>query len=370
VEGLELMGEGAGRSGWSGRRVLVTGHTGFIGGWLSHALLALGARVSGFSNGVPTTPSLFEATGLGGRVADHRGDIADLDALCGVLAREQPEVVFHLAAQPLVRRAFAEPLETYRANVMGTLTLLEALRRAPSAGAAVLMTTDKVYRNHEWVWPYRESDALGGHEPYGLSKAMAELAIAQYRETYLSTLRADGERSPRLVAVRAGNVIGGGDWSEDRLVPDAVRAWSRGETLAIRSPNATRPWQHVLDVVDALLRIGDRALAAGAPLAEAYNVGPDAESVVPVGRLVERLAAHWGDGSHVKVEQPEWAAPESRLLALDSTLYRSDFAWRPRWSIEESVARTVVWYRAQAAGSADAASETERQIREHLDGGV
>ncbi|MEW5963630.1 MAG: CDP-glucose 4,6-dehydratase [Pseudomonadota bacterium] len=364
------MGEGADASGWSGRRVLVTGHTGFIGGWLTHALLARGALVSGYANNVPTTPSLFEATGLATRVADHRGDIADFDALADVLAHEQPEVVFHLAAQPLVRRAFAEPLETYRANVMGTLTLLEALRRAPSAGAAVLMTTDKVYRNHEWIWPYRESDALGGHEPYGLSKAMAELAIAQYRETYLSAARCDGNPPLRLVAVRAGNVIGGGDWSEDRLVPDAVRAWSRGETLAIRSPASTRPWQHVLDVVDALLRIADRARAANAPLAEAYNVGPDGESVVPVGRLVERLGAHWGDGARVKVEQPGWAAPESRLLALDSTLFRGDFGWRSRWPIEESIARTVAWYRAHAIGPAAATRETERQIREHGDGGV
>lgn len=367
MEGVELMREGACQSDWAGRRVLVTGHTGFIGGWLSHMLLARGARVSGFSNGVPTTPSLFEATGLAARVADHRGDIADLAALCGVLAREEPEVVFHLAAQPLVRRAFAEPLETYRANAMGTLTLLEALRRVPSAAAAVLMTTDKVYRNFEWIWPYRESDTLGGHEPYGLSKAMAELAIAQYRQTYFSASRS-GDRPPtRLVAIRAGNVIGGGDWSEDRLVPDAMRAWSRGETLAIRSPNSTRPWQHVLDVADALMVIADRAFAGGSPLAEAYNVGPDPESVVPVGRLVERFAAHWGNGALVKIELPEWTAPESRLLALDSTLFRRDFAWQPRWPIEDSIGRTVAWYKAGSEGPAAATRETERQIREHLD---
>lgn len=354
-------------SSWSGRRVLLTGHTGFIGGWLAHVLLALGARVTGYSDQVPTTPSLFEATGLARLVDDCRGDITDLERLSALMRREEPEVIFHLAAQPLVRRAFMEPLATYRANVLGTLTVLEAMRSTPSVSAAVLMTTDKVYRNREWMWPYRETDELGGHEPYGLSKAMAELGIRQYRETYFKRAQDGGVAAPRLVAVRAGNVIGGGDWSADRLVPDAARAWSASETLTIRSPDATRPWQHVLDVAHALVLIGARALAGGGPLRDAYNIGPDPDSVVTVGRLVEMLASEWGEDAKVRMEPPAWQAPEAQLLAVDSTLFRRDFRWHPQLTLAESVRRTVAWYKAFSSDPLSVATKTVQLTAESLD---
>lgn len=361
------MASRAPREQWAGRRVLVTGHTGFIGGWLAHVLAGLDAKVVGYADRVPTNPSLFAASGLAGCIEDCRGDIADFERLADTLRRAQPEIIFHLAAQPLVRRAFAEPLATYRSNVMGTLAILEAMRVVPAATAAVLMTTDKVYRNREWIWPYRESDELGGHEPYGLSKAMAELVVEQYRRSYFSLLRSNGSVPKRLVAVRAGNVIGGGDWAEDRLVPDAIRAWSSDRTLLIRSPDAVRPWQHVLDVVDALLRIGARTLSGESPLQGAYNVGPDTDCVVSVGRLVDMLAAAWGDGASVSIEPPAWQAPESRLLTLDSTLLRTDFAWRPRLTLAQSVAWAVDWYKAFADDPSNAAKATQQQVAEYLD---
>lgn len=364
MEDLELMTPEPRKDFWRGRRVLVTGHTGFIGGWLARTLVAWGARVSGYANAVPTTPSFFETAGLSAHLNDYRGDIADRAALSGVVEREEPEIVFHLAAQPLVRRAHREPLETYRTNVLGTIAVLDALRLAPIARAAVLMTTDKVYRNREWAWPYREDDVLGGHEPYGVSKAMAELAIAQYRETYSAF--AEGG-SVRLVSVRAGNVIGGGDWSEDRLVPDAVRAWQTGRSLEIRSPGATRPWQHVMDVVGALTLLAERALDPGRPqVRAAYNVGPDSEAVVPVARLCELLSKEWGTGADIRMDPACAEARESQFLAVDSTLMRADLGWRPRLSLTAAVRLTVAWYKAHLDRADRAADETERQIAEHF----
>lgn len=367
MEGLELSPKRQRTAFWTSKRVLVTGHTGFIGGWLAHVLVHLGAKVSGYSDAVPTTPSLFEATGLAHRVSDHRGDIADASALAKVFIEDRPEIVFHLAAQPLVRRAFKDPFETYRANLMGTLAVLECLRTAPGASAAVFMTTDKVYLNKEWAWPYRETDTLGGHEPYGLSKAMAEMVLAQYRESYFQN--AGGPEACKLVSVRAGNVFGGGDWSQDRLVPDAVRAWAAGEPLVIRSPSSTRPWQHVLEVADALLMIAERAAAGpGAPLRDAYNIGPDMSAVVPVGELIEKLAQSWGDGASMRVEAPAWQAPESQLLAVDSTLLRADFGWQPQISLSQGLGLTVDWYRAAVHDPANAERITAKHIAGFFDG--
>jgi CDP-glucose 4,6-dehydratase len=351
---------------WAGKRVLVTGHTGFIGGWLAHALVSLGAKVSGYADAVPTTPSLFEATGLSSLVSDNRGDIANAPELASAVRREQPEIVFHLAAQPLVRRAFKQPFETYQANLMGTLAMLESLRQVPGISAAVFMTTDKVYLNKEWAWPYRETDELGGHEPYGLSKAMAEMAIAQYRETYFSK-SADGV-APKILSVRAGNVFGGGDWSEDRLVPDAVRAWDAGQPLVIRSPKSTRPWQHVLEVADGLLMLAERAASPAAKaMRDAYNIGPDAAAVVPVGQLVQMLAEKWGKGADVRIEPPAWQAPESQLLAVDSTLLRADFGWQPQISLPDGLGWTIEWYRSVLGDPASARAITLKQISELID---
>lgn len=352
------------RAFWRGRRVLVTGHTGFIGGWLAHALALLEAKVAGYADAVPTEPSLFAATRLDEIIADHRGDIADWRRLDDIVARHDPSIVFHLAAQPLVRRAFRDPFETYRANVLGTVAMLEALRNGRSIELGVLMTTDKVYRNKEWPWAYREADELGGREPYGLSKAMAEMAISQYRDCYFSP---GGRAAPRLVSVRAGNVIGGGDWSDDRLVPDAVRAWSRGQTLEVRSPHATRPWQHVLDVAHAMLLLAERSCAGTADLRPAYNIGPDPGSSVPVGALVEMLAASWGTDARYKFESGAAKVPESQLLSVDSSLLRSDLGWRPRLRLANAVQHTIEWYRVFLRDPAAARPITLEQITGFLD---
>lgn len=348
-----------GRDFWAGRRVLVTGHTGFIGGWLCHALAALDAEVAGYANDVPTSPSLFEATGLKDRLDDCRGDITDLSSLLQIITQHKPSIVFHLAAQPLVRTAFVEPIRTYKDNLLGTVTTLEAIRSTPSVDLGVMMTTDKVYQSREDHSPHREGDQLGGTEPYGLSKAMADMAIAQYRASYFTGDAAPGKR---IVAVRAGNVIGGGDWAADRLVPDAIRAWSAGEAIEIRSPHATRPWQHVLDVVGALLLLAERGLSADGPAMKgAYNVGPDADANVPVSDLVEGLAAAWGDEAAVNIAKMPPSIPEAKYLSLDSSLFRGEHGWRPRLDLRTAIGMSVDWYR-QAATGQNMRELTEKQL--------
>ncbi len=370
VEGLELMGGRDRGAFWAGRKVLITGHTGFIGGWLAHALAALGAKVTGYSDAVPTDPSLFERSKLGELINDQRGDIADVATLTRVVEATKPEIVFHLAAQPLVRRAFRQPFETYRANVMGTVALLEALRSVASAKTAVMMTTDKVYYNKEWIWPYRETDQLGGHEPYGLSKAMAEMVIAQYAEGYFANEPAAGKVATRLISVRAGNVIGGGDWSEDRLVPDAMRAWDQGQELKIRSPKSTRPWQHVLEVADALMLLAERAGTDAKSMKPNYNIGPDPGSELPVGQICELLSAAWGKGAVVKIEVPQWQAPESQALAVDSTLFRTNIGWKPALALPDGIRWTVEWYKNVMANPSRARTVTHDQIQRYFDGNL
>ena len=256
---------------WQSRRVLVTGHTGFKGSWLSLWLHSLGARVTGYALPPPTTPSLFEAAGMAALIDHVEGDIRDLGALRGTIESAQPEVIFHLAAQPLVRLSYEQPVETYATNVMGTVHLLEAARQVPGIKAVICITSDKCYENREWVWPYRESDPMGGHDPYSSSKGCAELVVSAYRSSYLSS---DG---PALASVRAGNVIGGGDWAVDRLVPDLVRAFEAGTSPLIRSPDAVRPWQHVLEALGGYLLLGERLLAGERDLAQAWNFGPSDE---------------------------------------------------------------------------------------------
>lgn len=360
------MATEADRAFWRGRSVLVTGHTGFIGSWLTLALLHLGARVTGYSDKIPTSPSLYGLMELSRRVADHRGEISDAARVREVFEEARPSVVFHLAAQPIVRRAYREPFETYRANLLGTLSVLEALRAGSSVAAAIMMTTDKVYRNNQWVWPYRETDPLGGHEPYSLSKAMADMAIEQYRTGYFGG-RTD---APHLVAVRAGNVIGGGDWSEDRLVPDAARAWSKNDTLFIRSPGASRPWQHVLDVVDALLFLGCRSTGATAPAHGAYNIGPEAQDAVTVRVLVEALVQQWGAGAAVSFANDLTAAAqgvrESVALRIDTSRFRSEFGVRAELPLVDSVGWTVEWYKAHAVGATAARHATDAHVERYF----
>lgn len=319
---------------FAGRRVLVTGHTGFKGSWLCLWLARLGARVTGYSDAVPTDPSHFASLELD--LDDRRGDICDQSTIDTIIAETKPEIVFHFAAQSLVRRAYSDPLSTYRTNVLGTLAVLEAARRN-GVGTMVVATTDKVYRNDESGRRYNEADVLGGSDPYSASKSCAELTIQSYRET----LNRDPEM--QIATVRAGNVIGGGDWAEDRLLPDLMRATFSGETVIIRNPGSTRPWQHVLDVLAGYLLIGARLVAGDRQAGSAWNLGPEAEASIRVQDLLEMICAQVPQ-LKVEILPDESGRHESRLLQLDSRKAMTELGWRPYWE-SEMLERTIAWYR-------------------------
>jgi CDP-glucose 4,6-dehydratase len=329
---------------WRGRRVLVTGHTGFKGAWLCLWLQSLGAEVTGFSNGVPTQPSLYELARVAEGMESLRGDVRDAEAIAGALTGCKPEVVIHMAAQPLVRRSFAEPRATYETNVMGTVNLLEAVRLGEGVRAVVNVTTDKCYENHEWEWGYREDEPMGGHDPYSSSKGAAELVTSAYRRSFFAA--ADG---PRLASARAGNVIGGGDWGEDRLVPDAMRAALAGETVRVRNPNSIRPWQHVVNPLSGYLVLAE-AIWESPEHASGWNFGPTEEEAHPVGWLIERLAEIWPE--RVRWTLDEGPHPhEANYLKLDSSRARARLGWRPLAPLETALAETAAWYRELEAGA-------------------
>jgi CDP-glucose 4,6-dehydratase len=351
---------------WSGRRVLLTGHTGFKGSWLTLWLLRLGAQVSGVALDPETTPSLFTSLGLAaagepgaaetlgpGTLRDHRCDIRDAGALAEVVTAADPEVVLHLAAQPLVRRSYSDPLGTWAANVQGSLHLLEALRPLTHPCAVVMVTTDKVYANREWCYGYRENDRLGGHDPYSASKAAAELAIASWRASFCG---AAPHQTPHLAiaTARAGNVIGGGDWAADRIVPDAMRACAAADLLALRHPRATRPWQHVLEPLSGYLQLAEGLWQQPQLHAEAWNFGPLREANRSVAELVEALHQHW-PGQWRDLSDP--AAPhEAGLLHLVIDKAADRLGWQPRWDFATTVARTAGWYRRVAEGASPLAT--------------
>jgi len=341
---------------WSGKRVLVTGHTGFKGGWLALCLRGMGARVWGYALEPPTTPSLFEAARVSEGMTSVIADIRDPVELRQVVADAQPEVVFHLAAQPLVRFSYAEPLETFDVNVMGTAHVLQAVLEEGSARAVVAITSDKCYENREWLWGYREDEPMGGADPYAASKGAAELLIASYRRSFF-----DKAGIP-LASARAGNVIGGGDWAEDRIIPDFVRAITARQALQIRNPGAIRPWQHVIDPIVGYLLLAERMYDAPKDFAQGWNFGPDAGSEQPVQALIDRLVSHWGDGARYEImAQDRSAVHEAHYLKLDSSKARMRLGWRPRWSFDEALAATTHWYKAHAAG-ADMRAFTLAQI--------
>jgi CDP-glucose 4,6-dehydratase len=328
---------------WSGRRVLVTGHTGFKGSWLALWLTAMGAEVTGLSDGVPTDPSLFVLARLAEDVRTIEADVRDAGAVRRALAEAQPEVVLHLAAQPLVRRSFHEPRETFEVNVMGTVNVLDAVRHVPGVRAVVNVTSDKCYENREWEWAYREDEPMGGHDPYSSSKGASELVTSAYRRSFF-----DAPDGPRLASARAGNVIGGGDWGVDRLIPDVMRAALAGATVEIRNPAATRPWQHVLNPLSGYLLLAER-LCADPAAATAWNFGPAETDARPVGWIVERLDALWPGG--LRWERDPGEHPhEARYLKVDSSRARARLGWAPRWSLEPALESIVEWYAALRAG--------------------
>jgi len=327
---------------WRGKRVLLTGHTGFKGGWLVLWLQRLGAQVTGISLSPNTTPNLFNLAKVQDLCVSHFCDIREAKALNTLIRDTQPEVIFHLAAQPLVRQSYKEPIKTFGTNIMGTAHVLDAVRDLRSVKAIVMVTTDKVYRNNEWHWPYREDDALGGHDPYSASKAASEIVIASFRNAFLC------EQGVAVASARAGNVIGGGDWSEDRLIPDAVRAWQAGATLEIRRPQAIRPWQHVLEPLAGYLTLAEK-IWYQPELANAYNFGPQTHEVATVREVVERAQQAYSSGE-VRFGDGSEGPHEADWLALETARARVDLGHQPKWSLPETVTRTMTWYREHHAG--------------------
>jgi len=358
---------------YRGRRVLVTGHTGFKGSWLCEWLLALGAEVTGLALDPNTQPALFGQLELTGRLEDHRGDVRDPETVWKCVQRINPEFVFHLAAQPLVRLSYERPVETYATNVMGTVHLLDAVRRLGKPCVVVVVTTDKCYENKEWVHSYREEDSMGGHDPYSSSKGAAELVVSAYRKSYFS----QPESTVRLASARAGNVIGGGDWALDRIVPDCIRSLRRGESIPVRNKIATRPWQHVLEPLSGYLWLGacldnpDLCLMSMAAnekvstLASGFNFGPNLSSNQTVARLVQEVLKHW-PGSWDDRSHPNAVHEATRLnLAIDKAYHT--LGWAPVWSFEETVAQTVRWYRNAESAPLEIRSYTESEISTYID---
>ena len=345
---------------WRGRSVMVTGHTGFKGSWLTLWLGKLGAEVHGFSLEPPTSPNLFEVARVGDVCAsDVRADLANLAALTSALRGARPTVVFHLAAQALVRESYRDPIGTFGTNVMGTANVLEAVRRCDSVEAVVVVTTDKVYENRESSHRYAECDPLGGRDPYSASKAAAEIVAGSMRSSFFGSQ--NGHRA-RVATARAGNVLGGADWAVDRLVPDCLRAFASGDPVELRFPNAVRPWQHVLEPLSGYLLLAERLCAAGGErFARAWNFGPAADSDATVGDVAAAAARLWGEGAKVSHKSEGDDPHEAGLLHLDSSLAHAELGWRPRWTLGETLARTVEWHRKWMDG-ADMADVSREQI--------
>ena len=346
-----------------GRRVLVTGHTGFKGGWLSLWLNLLGAKVYGVALPPLPGPSFHNAVRLNEFTDDRVGDIRSSSQFAASIAGIDAELVFHMAAQALVRKSYSDPVDTYLTNVVGTAVVLDAIKGMPSLQAAIVVTSDKCYENNEWVWGYRENDAMGGADPYSSSKGCAELVTAAYRRSYFS-----GPGSPNLSSVRAGNVFGGGDWAADRLVPDLVKATIARTPVEIRNPSSIRPWQHVLEPLSGYLMLAANLLSPNSSFAGAWNFGPTTEGVIDVGTLTRKFQKSWGPGGpEILWGSTEHGPHEAAILRLDSTKAQVQLGWRPRLSIGEAIDWTVEWYRASATGNSDLRKISERQIQNYAE---
>ena len=347
---------------WQGKKVLLTGHTGFKGSWLSLWLQSLGANVVGYALAPPTNPSLFEAAQVAKGMISIMGDIRDLDKLQAVFIQQQPEIVIHMAAQPLVRYSYVNPVETYSTNVMGSVHLLEAARHTPSVRAIINVTTDKCYENKEWPWGYRENEPMGGFDPYSNSKGCAELVTAAYRNSYFNPEHYDSH-GVAVASARAGNVIGGGDWAEDRLIPDIMRAITNGEAVNIRNPHAIRPWQHVLEPLSGYLVLAQKLVEEGAGYAEGWNFGPNDQDAKPVQWIVEHLTQNWGNNASWSVDSGNHPH-EAHYLKLDCSKAKSRLNWQPRWHLAEALEHIISWQKQYQQG-ADIKAVTLAQINEY-----
>lgn len=352
---------------YAGKRVFLTGHTGFKGAWLCLWLHALGAKITGYALKPPTAPNLFELCNIPELITSVIGDVRDFESLLSAMRETSPEIVFHLAAQPIVRASYSDPVETYTVNVMGTVNLLEAVRHVPGVKAVVNVTTDKCYENQEWLWGYREHEPLGGHDPYSSSKACSELITAAYRRSFFShppmhpiTGSPCQSTLAQLATARAGNVIGGGDWAKDRLIPDCIRSMLKNEKLMIRNPSAIRPWQHVLEPLAGYLLLAMRLHEEGSPYAAAWNFGPCDQDCRPVRWIVERISGFFND--FVWECESASHAHEANILKLDSSKACSRLGWQPRWRLETALYKTVEWYQAMLDGM-DMRPVTLDQIR-------
>jgi CDP-glucose 4,6-dehydratase len=329
---------------WQGKRVFLTGHTGFKGSWLSLWLQGLGAELTGFALAPPTQPNLFEAAHIADGMRSIIGDIRDLAALQHAIQFAQPEIVVHMAAQALVRRSYQNPVETYSTNVMGTVNLLEAVRHTPGVKAVVVVTTDKCYENREWEWGYRENEPMGGHDPYSNSKGCAELVASAYRRSFLQ------DQSVSVATARAGNVVGGGDWAADRLIPDVLRAFERNQPVTIRNPHAIRPWQHVLEPLSGYLTLAEHLHTQGQAFTEGWNFGPRAGDAKPVQWIVEHMVASWGNGA--RWQQDSGAHPhEANYLKLDISKAKARLNWQPRWPLATALEKITAWHQAYLAST-------------------
>jgi CDP-glucose 4,6-dehydratase len=353
---------------YNGRRVFITGHTGFKGSWLCLWLNNMGSEITGYSLAPPTNPNLFDLCRVDGLVKSVMADVRDLDALQNAMMEAKPEIVIHMAAQPLVRDSYANPVETFAINVMGTVNLLEALRKCESIQAVVNVTTDKVYANQEWLWGYRENEPLGGHDPYSCSKACSDLITASYRSSFFntSTLLPDNA-APAIATARAGNVIGGGDWGRDRLIPDCIRAFLNGETIRLRNPDSIRPWQYVLEPLAGYLLLAQRLFQDGEKFADAWNFGPDDRDAMNVANVVARLCKKWGNGASYVID-PDEHPHEANYLKLDCSKAKTQLGWQPLWNLDVALDKIVEWTAAYREGG-DLRKVCLKQIEEYESAG-
>jgi CDP-glucose 4,6-dehydratase len=324
---------------WEGKRVFITGHTGFKGSWLSLWLQKMGSIVKGYALEPNTKPNLFTEARVGAKMTSEIGDITNLQQITESMVHFNPEVLFHMAAQPLVRRSYVDPVLTFSTNVMGTVNVLEAARKCSNLKAIVSVTTDKCYENKEWVWGYRENEPMGGDDPYSSSKSCSELVIKAYRKSFFN-----GAGLPYLASVRAGNVIGGGDWSEDRLIPDIIRAFEKGECVKIRNPDAVRPWQHVLEPLSGYLILAQNLHRHGVKFAEGWNFGPNEEGCKPVNWILEKMVANWGNGVFWQTDRNKHPH-EANYLKLDCSKAAVYLNWEPKWNLGVTLEKTVQWYK-------------------------